>query len=278
MSSPLPPSAQNIFPVLGMHRSGTSMVTRALNLLGMELGEYLQPPGKANPRGFWEHRLFQVINMQFLESGGMHPSGYGNHATLIDFNRRAGSYRLGAKFEEQLINTIQDAFVSPCWGWKDPRTVVLWSFWLRLFQEKGYTNVRPVVVFRDPSATIQSLQRRGDVRSSALKYGMPIHDFLMSMWCGYNIIILRSPDWKNHLYVRQEDLLDPEKAELELLRLSHHIGGDSSAVPDALAWIDPSLDNRESKPGPVSPAAAELYRNLCARQEEQRAEFLKNMA
>ena len=41
--------------VLGMHRSGTSALTRVLNLLGVELGDRLMPAGDDNPLGFWEH-------------------------------------------------------------------------------------------------------------------------------------------------------------------------------------------------------------------------------
>ena len=41
--------------VLGMHRSGTSAVTRGLECLGAELGDDLLPPSEAeNPRGFYE--------------------------------------------------------------------------------------------------------------------------------------------------------------------------------------------------------------------------------
>ena len=42
--------------VLGMHRSGTSALTRVLNLLGVALGDDLMPPGPDNPLGFWEHQ------------------------------------------------------------------------------------------------------------------------------------------------------------------------------------------------------------------------------
>src|SRR5204862_3614262 len=42
--------------VLGMHRSGTSAVTRVLNLLGADLGRRLMPPmPDNNETGFWEN-------------------------------------------------------------------------------------------------------------------------------------------------------------------------------------------------------------------------------
>ena len=60
-----------VVPILGMHRSGTSLTTRLLNLLGLHLGDDLQAAADDNQAGFWEHRFFQMINMQFLEGFGL---------------------------------------------------------------------------------------------------------------------------------------------------------------------------------------------------------------
>ena len=40
--------------VLGMHRSGTSALTRVLSLLGADLPATLMPPASDNETGFWE--------------------------------------------------------------------------------------------------------------------------------------------------------------------------------------------------------------------------------
>ena len=42
--------------VLGMHRAGTSAVTRLINLMGAYLGpeEQLLPATPDNPKGYWE--------------------------------------------------------------------------------------------------------------------------------------------------------------------------------------------------------------------------------
>jgi hypothetical protein len=54
--------------VLGMHRSGTSALTRVLNLLGVALGDDLMPPGPDNPLGFWEHQgIVSVHEALFAE-------------------------------------------------------------------------------------------------------------------------------------------------------------------------------------------------------------------
>ena len=43
-----------LFVILGMHRSGTSVVSRGLKVLGVDLGNRLIVPDKFNPKGYWE--------------------------------------------------------------------------------------------------------------------------------------------------------------------------------------------------------------------------------
>ena len=52
--------------VLGMHRSGTSALTGALQRLGVELGDDLLPANKDNVRGFWESRAAMEIDEALL--------------------------------------------------------------------------------------------------------------------------------------------------------------------------------------------------------------------
>jgi glycosyltransferase involved in cell wall biosynthesis/tetratricopeptide (TPR) repeat protein len=52
--------------VLGMHRSGTSALTRRLNLLGARLPTDLLPPGKGNSLGHWEPRKVMQLNDRLL--------------------------------------------------------------------------------------------------------------------------------------------------------------------------------------------------------------------
>ncbi len=47
-------TGQRVIVLLGMHRSGTSPITRGLKALGVELGEDLLPSAPENPTGFWE--------------------------------------------------------------------------------------------------------------------------------------------------------------------------------------------------------------------------------
>ncbi len=54
--------------VLGMHRSGTSALTRCINLMGVATGrsDDLVSGGEANPNGYWESGLLQRLNNEIL--------------------------------------------------------------------------------------------------------------------------------------------------------------------------------------------------------------------
>src|ERR1700682_5117712 len=62
-------NSQRIVVVLGMHRSGTSAITRGLRLLGVELGNCLLPPDKdINDTGYWEDIDLNRLNIEMLHS------------------------------------------------------------------------------------------------------------------------------------------------------------------------------------------------------------------
>ena len=54
-----------------MHRSGTSVLTRCMNLGGLYLGKpedlIYDPDNPSNPKGHWEHKEFVEINETILE-------------------------------------------------------------------------------------------------------------------------------------------------------------------------------------------------------------------
>src|SRR5215813_13113765 len=66
-------SATTVVCIAGMHRSGTSMVARLLNLAGVYLGreDELIPANQGNPEGHWEHaRLVEINDAILSELGG----------------------------------------------------------------------------------------------------------------------------------------------------------------------------------------------------------------
>lgn len=61
-------SSRNLVLVAGMHRSGTSALTRAINLAGVPLPSHLMKPSSSNADGFWEPIAIMQLHEAVLKS------------------------------------------------------------------------------------------------------------------------------------------------------------------------------------------------------------------
>ncbi len=76
--------------ILGMHRSGTSTVTRAVNLLGAYLGQNadLMPPTLDNPEGYWKAILYADVRTGSIQRAIAETDR--RRAKQIEFNAQHG--------------------------------------------------------------------------------------------------------------------------------------------------------------------------------------------
>ena len=145
---------KNIIVVLGMHRSGTSLVTRGLQVLGVELGDALLPPQKDNPRGFWEDIDINNLNiemLEFLDRDWYFVSPI--QSSDVEKLNNAG-YHLRAL--DLLRDKMKDKQV---FGMKDPRLAKLLPFWQNVFA-KNQLDVSYVITIRHPFSVRDSLFKR----------------------------------------------------------------------------------------------------------------------
>jgi hypothetical protein len=139
-----------------MHRSGTSSVARALNLLGVYLGEdsKVQHRGTDNPEGFWEHR--EILDLQVKLLARLNRA-WDTTAPLPVGWRESAAVR---PFAEQLKRVIATDFGDhPVWGWKDPRTCLLLPLWREVLRGPQ-TRLVGLFVVRNPVDVANSLIRR----------------------------------------------------------------------------------------------------------------------
>lgn len=133
--------------VLGMHRSGTSMVAGVLRELGVHMGDDLLPAYRSNPLGHFENRVFVELNDRILaaceSSWDSPPLPQTIAATGEDFTGEI----------KKLVNRHNRRY--RVWGWKDPRTVLTLPLYAPFL-----TNARIVVCRRRCEDAARSLTRR----------------------------------------------------------------------------------------------------------------------
>jgi hypothetical protein len=114
--------------VLGMHRSGTSMLVKILSELGVYMGADLSTNR--------ESRAFQRINKRLLHDEGAHWANPNSFVSqLEDTSFIKTDVRKVLNLLEHEIKNYGDVQRKQRWGWKDPRNTLTLLVWLNIFPE-----------------------------------------------------------------------------------------------------------------------------------------------
>jgi hypothetical protein len=183
--------------VLGMHRSGTSLVARLLNLLGVYLGpdEHLMEATSNNPRGYWEHRQITNLDEEVLARLG----GSWDEPPSISVDVFAVPELADLRREARAI-VDSDFADSPLWGWKDPRTCLVLPFWQLVVPPSRY-----ILCLRNPLDVARSLARSDGVGCG------------LALWLRYTKDSLDYTRGHPRLLVFYEDMFRDWRSELRRL-------------------------------------------------------------
>jgi hypothetical protein len=208
---------------LGMHRSGTSLVSRILNLLGVYLGapHDLTNAGADNPKGYWEHYPIALLNDELLARFGgswdeppAFPEAWTRDPGLADLKVKAHA-------------VVSEAFsAAPVWGWKDPRTCLTLPFW-----QDVVGSIRYVICLRNPAAVLASLSRRDGMSAEKAE----------RLWLTHVQSSLAHTSGRPRLLVCYDDLMHDWRPELR--RIAAFIGYPERAeAPDVLEAVGAFLE------------------------------------
>ena len=144
-----------VIVVLGMHRSGTSALTRGLSVLSVELGDNLMSASEdQNPKGFFEDLDIYQLNEQILRKAG---SAWHSFAA-IDHDSLLGPEFLPERLKAAQI--LQDKLdCANTFAFKDPRVAILLPFWKCVLDDLEVDS-QFIVAVRNPLEVSQSLNRR----------------------------------------------------------------------------------------------------------------------
>jgi len=121
-------SKPKIILILGMHRSGTSIVAQMVEKWGAYFGENIMPPNEFNQDGYWEFNplvAFHEKLLEFTNNKWFAPSEeISTKKLLIEFGDEA----------KQLVQRMDDK--ASVWCWKDPRMTLFIDFWMEILSNR----------------------------------------------------------------------------------------------------------------------------------------------
>ncbi|MFC1618497.1 tetratricopeptide repeat protein [Candidatus Neomarinimicrobiota bacterium] len=249
--------------ITGMHRSGTSMIARMLNLCGLYLGaeEKIMPADAGNPTGYWQNLEMDQISEAILAnfSGGwdfllpVMASGWEHQDDLNVLRTKAQS-------------NIARMETNKPWGWKDPRACLTIPFWKSLLPE-----LKVVVCLRNPIEVVDSLHKHTGSTTA----------FTYNLWIRYYQRILEDVSKECRIITHYDSYFSDPGSELD--RLLNWLGWEvaTKQAEQAQRFISSKHRNHtlvttDLLKARVPMEVVEIYETLCSEAGEILQTAFKN--
>jgi hypothetical protein len=148
------PLARQALMVLGMHRSGTSALTRVLGLCGAALPRHNMDAADSNALGFWEPQPIVDAHDSFLSAAG---TGW---EAIADYPPAMFASETAAACRRTLADLARREYGdAPLFILKDPRVSRLMKLWRPVLGELG-VEPRIIIMVRNPLEIAGSMKHR----------------------------------------------------------------------------------------------------------------------
>jgi len=245
--------------IVGMHRSGTTMISKILEQLGIFMGKYKD----INSEALFFQKFNELIFIQFNASWDNPYNFQFKDPAFHDFLVEAATKYLKS------IRRIQFLGISAglkykdlrqldfLWGWKDPRNVFTLDLWFDIFE-----NAKVIHVYRNPIDIMSSLQRRTRMTRDNFQWNFK-HNLKLLLCTGRlgfydSVRILNNAEcislWKEYIsqvlknerelgtdfyHIKYEDFLASPKEEIEKLAKFVNIKANDSLISDLANKVNP---------------------------------------
>jgi hypothetical protein len=177
--------------VLGMHRSGTSALTRVISLLGAELPKEMLGANPSNPTGHWEpQRLIDLHERMLAEAGSSWDDWRAFEPTDLA-RSRLHFYRA------EIAQILDEEYgKAPLFVLKEPRLSRFVPLYIEILKSMGVA-LRIVHICRNPLAVIASLARRDGFTDP----------FAALLWLRHEVEAERATRGSKRVFVTYEGLI-----------------------------------------------------------------------
>lgn len=193
--------------VLGMHRSGTSVLTQVIHKMGYQTGEVSPPTDAQNPDGYFEDFDVVRFNDRMLRALGSEWDAPQD----LEIQRKHLE-----RFKEEAVRLIQTNYADQDkWVLKDPRMCLTLDFWQHVIpQAFPGIELSAVHIIRHPVEVAQSQKKRAEDEADFHIMGKDIRYFLL-LWYHYTQSVLRLCNIDKNYMVTYSELLSNPRATVE---------------------------------------------------------------
>jgi hypothetical protein len=223
--------------ILGMYRSGTSLVGNIVYHWGAYGGDYtlLSEGNEVNPRGFWESREdFDPFTELFMQDVGVdfwHPS-------FVDIITKKAADPIFRNLALSLISKMgQEGRI---WFWKDPMISLWLPFWKKIWGNATY-----IITVRNPYYSALSWQKF--LIPNAEEKNISIVAANLLRWQAIMLSILKYTQdcYSKHFIVYEELVSNPRKQCQRLANFLsseyHERNIDDNRLETMAGAVDPDL-------------------------------------
>ena len=211
--------------VLGMHRSGTSVLTGVLGLLGASLPKKLMPANWTNPKGFFEpndivdlhDEMLSALGSSWADYRGLEPARF-NSAAAAPFKARLVA-ALRAEYDNATMFVV-----------KDPRICRFFPLWRDVANIFG-AETRALLVIRNPLEVAWSLAQRD---------GLP-HGYGLKLWLRHVLDSEFETRYSPRTFVTYADFMRDWPCAIEKIKSELDISLSDTA-PEVRAEVDALID------------------------------------
>ena len=246
--------------LLGMHRSGTTMLARMLDRLGVFMGHRLER----------NHEAIAILDLNDQVLSRAH-AAWDRPAGMVDLLEHEPSAQAVTEFMREELRTItfRRSYLGTArlprglpdgpWGFKDPRTTVTWPLWHRIMPQARY-----IVVRRHGVDVAASLWRRArhELDTEPERFAGDAHlarfasvrcldvGRAFDLWAEteevFETLCERTPDAEMLELVYEDFLAEPESGLYDVVEFLG-LEVDTKTVEEAAATVDASraLAHRE---------------------------------
>jgi GT2 family glycosyltransferase len=253
--------------ILGMHRSGTSALTRLCALAGATLPEQVIASRDGNDAGHWESQRLVSFHDDFLKS---------LNQSWDDFRPLDITAAQKTSYKERFGYIVeQDYGDANLIVMKEPRTARFADLTIDALETKGYT-VCPVHALRHPMEVMKSLKARNDIPYAlgGLYWLRHVIDTQVALTgrdhqiIDYDQIMQDGPARVRDLFSHFDLTSPPEAFETEADKfikpsLRHHAVTDWAEAPAFEGWLHRVYAQlRKTAPDPPTAAALKSIRSV----------------